>query len=115
MHTIQEQVKLWGNSSKRRKFLENYKDWGVWFTVEQLDLTFYKYDLSNGNRVIAMEYKRSVYHPSENEQPWRPAYKLYIQDAGKTFQANALYEGYVESYLKDEKVRLQQALRQQAA
>ena len=115
MHTIQEQIKLWGNIAKRQEFLKNYQDWGVWFTVDPLDLAFYKYDLENGDRIIALEYKHTNYCSLKDEKPWRLAYKLYIQEAGKPFQANSLYEGNVERYLKDEKVRLQQKLKDLAA
>ena len=114
MHTIQEQVKLWANTPKRKEFLKNYKDWGVWFTVDQLDLVFYKYDLNSGGRIIVLEFKRPFYHPSEDEQPWCWAHKMYFQDAGKPFQPMSQYDGQIEIFLKDEKVRLQQELRQQA-
>lgn len=115
MHTIQEQIKLWRNNLARLEFLRNYKEWGVWFTEDPLDLVFYKYDLNNGDQIIAMEYKRPNYRHSENDESYSTAYKLYIKEAGSPFMPNPLYEGYVASHLKDEKIRLQQKLKDLAA
>ena len=58
MYTTQELLELWANNDKRREFVNNYQVWGVWFTQPELDLTYFKYDLPDGKKLIAMEYLR---------------------------------------------------------
>jgi len=56
-----ELTKLWSNDQKRKAFIQDYRAWGVWFTQPELDLTFYKYDMPDCSRLIAMEYLRAPY------------------------------------------------------
>jgi hypothetical protein len=68
MYTSQELIKLWSNDRKRKAFVEDYKSWGIWFSQPELDLTFYKYNLPDGSKLIVMEYKREPhYGEKENE------------------------------------------------
>ena len=61
MYTKQELIKMWSNDQKRAAFIKDFKAWGVWFTQPELNLTYYKYDLPDGSRLIAMEYLRKAY------------------------------------------------------
>jgi hypothetical protein len=61
MFDNQELIKLCSNDQKRKAFIQDYKAWGVWFTQPELGLTFYKYDLPDCSRLIAMEYLRAPY------------------------------------------------------
>ena len=54
MFTIQELLELWANDTTRREFIKDYKAWGVWFIQPELDLTYYKYDLPSGGRIIVL-------------------------------------------------------------
>lgn len=58
MYTTQELLELWANNEKRREFVNNYKAWDVWITQPELGLTYYKYELPDGKKLIAMEYLR---------------------------------------------------------
>ena len=51
---VQQFYKL-KNKDDRTHFLQNYKNWGLWFMVPQLDWNVYKCDLSNGSRIIVVE------------------------------------------------------------
>lgn len=64
--TNQKLVKLWSNDRKRKAFIQDFKAWGVWFTQPELNLTFYKFDLPDGSRLIALKYLRTPY---PNEKP----------------------------------------------
>lgn len=44
------------NKAEREKFLENYKEWGLWKEVPELELRFYRYEFPNGTVIIATEY-----------------------------------------------------------
>jgi hypothetical protein len=89
----QDFITLWANDRKRRDFLKDFKSWGKWFTQPELDLTFYKYDLPGGSRIIAMEYLRSPY-PSETLTGNKKAVannKYYLQ-RGTYFNPSAVSE-----------------------
>ncbi len=62
-----ELIRLWANDEKRRAFLANYKEWGVWLNITELGLVYYKYDLPKGHCILAMEYKREdLYSPTSD-------------------------------------------------
>lgn len=44
------------NNEQRKEWLENYKAWGIWYTDEHIDCTYYKYDFQCGARLIAEVY-----------------------------------------------------------
>ena len=46
------------NNQKRKEWLESYMDWPVWFTVEEADETYYRYDLPDGCSIVVKEYKQ---------------------------------------------------------
>lgn len=113
MFTDQELLKLWSNDQKRREFVQNYSVWGVWFTQPELELTFYKYDLPGGGRVIAMEYPREPYY---NETPDRngdavTGRKFYLQ-CGKYFNPSAVSESVIAGRLKEIKETLNKEQKQ---
>lgn len=45
------------NVAERKAFIEDYKKWGVWFEVPELQLVYYRYGLPNGDVLIVSEYK----------------------------------------------------------
>ncbi len=44
------------NAEERKKWLQNYKDWGLWYRDENIDVNYYKYDFPDGSRLICCEY-----------------------------------------------------------
>lgn len=50
------------NKAEREKFLENYKSWGLWKEVPELELKFYRYEFPNGTVLIATEYARMIFN-----------------------------------------------------
>ena len=59
------------NKLEREAFVNNYKDWtdskgkklGVWKTVPELGLVFYRYEFANGAVLVVTEYQeyRTIY------------------------------------------------------
>ncbi len=43
------------NRSERETWLDKYKDWGVWMSVPELELTLYKYVFANGDELVVSE------------------------------------------------------------
>ncbi len=59
------------NNDQRKEWLRNYKSWGLWYTDHHTGVRYYKYDFSNGARLIAQEYdpepqKSSWWIPTES-------------------------------------------------
>lgn len=50
------------NNEERKKWLRDYKSWGVWYIDEHIGCTYYKYDFANGARLIAETYKNPANH-----------------------------------------------------
>lgn len=44
------------NSDQRRKWLRNYKEWGIWYKDDHIGAVYYKYDFPDGTRLIAETY-----------------------------------------------------------
>ncbi|MDO5391003.1 MAG: DNA-directed RNA polymerase subunit alpha C-terminal domain-containing protein [Eubacteriales bacterium] len=53
----QPELPLLKNNDQRKKWLRNYRDWGVWYEDEHIGVKYYKYDFENGARLIAEEYE----------------------------------------------------------
>lgn len=43
------------NEAERKKWLENYRSWGVWISVPEVNKTFYRYNFENGAALIVEE------------------------------------------------------------
>ena len=79
--TKKELVQLWMNTDKRRDFLKNYKEWGIWLTVPELGLEYYKYELPDGSRILVMEYRRPNPYPRSNEESLQTFTIYYLWDS----------------------------------
>ena len=115
MHTNQELVKLLSNHKKRTAFIQDFKSWGVWFTQPELNLTYYKYDLSDGSRLIVMEYLRKPY-PGEKTADGSTAivcHNRYLQ-IGAYFNPFAASAYAITDHLKNLKEKLAKELRENA-
>lgn len=53
----QPELPLMKNNDQRKEWLQAYRDWGVWYTDENIGATYYKYDFENGARLIVEEYE----------------------------------------------------------
>ena len=52
------------NNDQRKEWLRNYKSWGLWYEDKNVGIKYYKYDFTNGARLIVEEYKKE--HLPEN-------------------------------------------------
>lgn len=77
------------NDKARREWLENFRAWGVWFEVPQVDKTFYRYDFANGAALIVevgFEYWSFSSTPGAKE---RIAYSI-IDDKHTKFNSKGI-------------------------
>lgn len=54
---MQPELPIFHNTEERREWLENYRDWGVWYTDSRIGVTYYKYEFPDTTILIAEEYK----------------------------------------------------------
>lgn len=52
----QPELPVLKNNDQRKEWLERYKEWGLWYRDENIDVNYYKYDFPDGTRLIAAEY-----------------------------------------------------------
>lgn len=97
--TRDEKIKRWSNHEARRQFLKTYKEWDEWVRVDELQLVFRKFEISEENWIVAMEY-RGVYAYCESV-------KYFIHTPAKPFQPHPEQEYTITELLKKEKMRLQ--------
>ena len=50
------------NNDQRKEWLNNYKEWGLWYRDENIDVNYYKYDFEDGSRLIVTEYPKRKYY-----------------------------------------------------
>lgn len=103
-YSNEELLKLWSNGTKRRTFAEKYKEWGEFTSTPELNLTYYKYDLPDGSKLLVMEYMQENYY-RKNEDKWRIGTKVYLQK-GEFFMPHPVNDGELDDHLKGLKQRL---------
>lgn len=79
------------NNDQRKKFLETYETWPIWFEVPQASEVYHRFDLPDGSSIVVCEYyqycewkkrygenPKTTYH---KEYLLKPGYK-YLHDCG---------------------------------
>lgn len=66
------------NNDQRKEWLRNYKSWGLWYTDHHTGVRYYKYDFSNGARLIAQEYDPEP----QKSSWWMPTESCYMHLVG---------------------------------
>lgn len=82
------------NNEERKEWLENYRDWGLWYRDERIDVNYYKYDFKDGSRLVAAEYpKREGYW---NQEPRDEHFFHFLKKNKKKYAS--LNETYDEKF-----------------
>lgn len=96
------------NADQRKEWLKNYKDWGLWYRDENIDVNYYKYDFPDGSRLICCEYPARDYewiyeardeihyHLLEKNKPKYDSKKTYDEK----FCQSTTSETYLIEFLK---------------
>lgn len=66
------------NNDQRKKWLRNYKNWGLWYTDNHTGVKYYKYDFENGARLIVEEYEKEPLPENSWYVPEEPYYMHLI-------------------------------------
>ncbi len=65
---IQQEFPALKNNDQRKKWLSEYKSWGLWYRDENIDINYYKFDFPDGSRLVVAEYpQRHVYWKDERK------------------------------------------------
>jgi hypothetical protein len=113
--TKEELIKLWTNNDKRKEFLKNYEEWGVWLTVAELGLTYYQYTLpDDSGRILAMAYKRPNPYTRSDEDALQTAVIYYVWE-GEHFIPSPASEYEIVDRLKKLKAAMQAEIRTESS
>ena len=92
------------NNDQRKEWLRNYKDWGLWYHDDRIDVNYYKYDFEDGSRLVVAEYpKRKCYWNSSEVEDSHYFHlleknkKYYGKE--KTFDQQYVHNENSETYL----------------
>ena len=74
------------NDKARREWLDNFRSWGVWLEVPQVDKTFYRFEFANG-AVLIIEVGFEYWEFSTNKQPQERVSYSVIDDEHPKFNS----------------------------
>ena len=98
------------NNDQRKEWLKNYKDWGLWYRDENIDVDYFKYDFSDGSRLVVAEYPHRRINWKPNEFADEHYYHLLEKNCkccasekkfDRTYMHSADSETYLVEFLKN--------------
>ena len=92
------------NNGQRKEFLENYKNWPVWFRVNEASEVYYRYELPDGCSIVICEYcyYLSWMEKYADENPNRIGRREYLLKPGYHYLEDCKTNtSYLIGYLKD--------------
>ncbi|MGE9943167.1 DNA-directed RNA polymerase subunit alpha C-terminal domain-containing protein [Bariatricus sp. SGI.161] len=92
------------NNDQRKEWLKDYKSWGLWYRDENIDVNYYKYDFSDGSRLIVDEYPQRRMYWNYKEFTDEHYYHLLEKNrkyygSDKTFEHQYVHSTESETYL----------------
>ena len=72
------------NNDQRKAFLSNYREWPVWFRVNEASEVYYRYDLPDGSSIVICEYRYYLawLEKHTGEDPNRTGTREYLLTPG---------------------------------
>lgn len=103
---IQPELPVLKNNDQRKEWLNSYKEWGLWYRDENIDVNYYKYDFSDGSRLVVAEYPKRRMYWKPNEFKDEHYYHLLEKSrkyygTEKTFEQQYVDSTDSETYLVD--------------
>ena len=100
----QLEIPLLKNNDQRKEWLANYRNWGLWYRDEHIDVNYYKFDFRDGSRLIAVEYpqRRSYWKKGKEDQHY-----YHLLEKGRKGCGDVVYDSQFvhstdsETYLVD--------------
>ena len=88
----QPEFPVFKNNEQRKAWLEDVEAWGLWYEDPNIQARYYKYDIPDGSRLIAVKYRYTC-------PPWMSDYKEYAESDGSYRDAH-YHMIYSEEYKK---------------
>jgi len=77
------------NYENRKTFLNSYRDWGdLWLSMPELDLAYYKFELPNGETIIAEEHKVKIFIGYHEGYEVKTGVNYYFKEADEPLSYN---------------------------
>ncbi len=100
----QLEIPLLKNNDQRKEWLANYRNWGLWYRDEHIDVNYYKFDFRDGSRLIAVEYpqRRRYWKKGKEDQHY-----YHLLEKGRKGCGDVVYDSQFvhstdsETYLVD--------------
>lgn len=65
----QPELPVLKNNELRRRWIIDYRAWGIWYTDDKTEQRYYKYDFYDGSRLVAVEHKEVNHFKYEKKAP----------------------------------------------
>lgn len=65
---VQPELPVLKNNDQRKAWLVAYKEWGLWYRDEHIDVNYYKYDFIDGSRLVVAEYPARYWNYKQQER-----------------------------------------------
>jgi len=95
------------NNEQRKEWLNKYRDWGLWYRDEHIDVNYYKYDFEDGSRLVVTEYPERFCYWNGKRQDERYYHLLEKNKKGYKTVYDEVYrhkedpETYLVEFLKN--------------
>lgn len=100
----QLEIPLLKNNDQRKEWLANYRNWGLWYRDEHIDVNYYKFDFRDGSRLVVAEYpQRHCYWKKDKEDQ----HYYHLLEKGHKGHGDVVYDSQFihsadsETYLVD--------------
>lgn len=116
LETVQPELPLLKNNDQRKEWLNNYKEWGLWYRDEHIDVNYYKYDFSDGSRLVVAEYPQRrmywkanefadehYYHLLDKHREWYGTDKTFEQQYAHSTDSETNLVEFLKNLQKGEK------------
>lgn len=102
----QQELPVLKNDAQRKRWLNDYKAWGLWYRDDNIDVNYYKFDFIDGSRLVAAEYpQRTPYYGIEQDEYFyhllEKNKKGYQRDYDEKYCHRADSESYLVGFLKN--------------
>lgn len=96
------------NIGQRKEWLGKYKEWGLWYRDENIDVNYYKFDFDDGSRLVVAEYPQRYQYWTGNREDEYQYHLLEKEKQGydkkkydEVYRHNPDSETYLVEFLKN--------------
>ena len=97
----QPELPILKNNDQRKEWLANYKAWGLWYRDEHIDVNYYKYDFSDGSRLVVAEYPQryGYWNDKRSDEHYYHLLEKNKKSYKKTYDEQYRHQTDPETYL----------------